>query len=244
MPTTQLFRLSSITLFVLILAGVSCKKKKSVNPFTAAGIATVDANYSGDLFHYNIYYNQDNNVDSIILTQTVAGSVYHGYSKFSYSGNTITVTDDNNGTATFSTNANGMITQIADLAVGATAITYNGTEVTELVAYVVDTTKYIWGGNGNISTGKDNSGNNDTYFFDLKNYGQPGDALRIDDFLSYGRSIIRTNNLPMQIQDANTDELQLFSYTFDGQGRISTLTEKYTENNLVIDSTVYTYTYY
>ena len=242
MKTTFYSKLPAFVVMILLIPGLhSCKKKKNPDPFINTRIATVDEIGGGYSLHTQVYYNQDNKVDSMAVSEVASGSVYSGYRKYIYSGNTCTVTDQDHQSYTVITDGNGLITKV--ISDGITTMTYSGNELVQMddnSTYGTTTTKYTWS-HGNLSFSGDN-----TYFFDPKRAGQPGDALRIGDFLVYGKYLIRTNNLPTEIKSTNAFALRLFSYLYDSQGRISRYTSKYADaaSLTVYDSLVYVYTYY
>jgi hypothetical protein len=86
------------------------------------------------------------------------------------------------------------------------------------------------------------------YTYNTGKNGQPGDALRIPEFLKYGRSSIKTTHLPAGYT-ISARQGATYLYSFDGNGRISNLAETAysidpTTRDTTKDVTTYSYTYY
>lgn len=242
-------RLLAFLLFssVIILA-VSCKKKSSLN-ISAIKIATVDKIMSGGgRFHYYITYDDFNNVDSIGIVGGGTDTGTFQFEKFKYIGSSYNITDQNNYTLEVDANTNGQILEIH--LTDTLLMTYNGTEIIELDKkmpsnnypfYLIDSTTYLWN-NGDIA-GFSRNGVIDSYYYDFTRSGQIGDALRIDNFLQYGRSYISTKHLPDELEYHGVWIEQYF-YKFDGQGRIGLLTKVTNQGSSPNDTETYAYTYY
>ncbi len=237
-------------LFIFAATGLfSCKKKTNDNPFGSARIATVDVAHSGSILHYRVYYGIGNNVDSLIITGDGSSAGYHGIKAFSYFGSSYSITDQDNFTYTVYANTSGMILKL--LIADTTSFIYNGTQLGEIDVrtttptypfFTINATNYYWQ-SGDVVT-VTGGGINKSYAYDQARNGQPGDPFRIDAFLNYGRSYIKTTHLPQSLS-TGSGWLEKYYYTFNPSGLISQLI-KVKNNNTVTadDSTFYNYTYY
>ena len=234
-----------VLIFIFFLAcATSCKKSSSatgvnVNNEFKYKIATV--HYVGNLGiqDYRFVYNAQGQVDSIF------GPV--GITIFSYTPTVINVTIDSTSGGIYRynmyTNANGSVTQIN--APDTTFLSYNSEN--ELNTYKVlyagggtEIDRYTWI-NGEIdsvvySNGYPSENTSRRYFYNLGYFSQPGDPLSISDFITYGRTIIRSQHL--MIGSSNSLDLNI-AYKFDTLHRITQLTMS---GDLVIATFSYTYT--
>ncbi len=236
-----------LLLFIITIAA-SCKKNAGLN-FNAVKIASVDYYRSGGtVYHYRITYNAFNTVDSIVTTGGGTDTGTNSFSVFSYTGSSFLITDQQGLSYGVYANTNGMILEV--LKTDTMLMTYNGNELTELdykspsntpPYYIINAVTYNWRGGDIISYGP-SQGAMDSVYYDPRHIGQVGDALRIDDFLTYGRSLTSTADLPAELKYANGKED--YYYTFDGQGRISTLRKVISDNNSPNDTADYIYKYY
>ena len=241
-----------IVLFLLLLFVItvnnSCKKKAGLNLSTIK-IATIDLYRSGGYTnHYHITYDAYNNVDSIVNIGGGADTGSNSFEVFSYTGSSFAIKDQQNYSLFVFANTNGMITEIQKT--DTLLMTYNGSELTELdykspsnvyPFYTVAANTYQWN-SGDIITFGPLHGVVDSYYYNLGRGGQEGDAARIDEFINYGRSYTNTNHLPVRLKYANGEEN--YYYTFDGQGRISTMSKVVTDNSSPHDTSQYIYKYY
>jgi hypothetical protein len=228
---------------VLILGSFACKKNKKVDPGNAK-LAIVDCTISGSTTHYHIYYDQNNNVDSITLTSSQSPG-YNSVRKFNYSGSSYTITDQNNSISTVFTNTDGMITKL--LTIDTISMIYSGNEVIESdyrSSGTLDTAYLSWK-NGDMQRVTNSIGINRSFIYDLGKNGQSGDGMRIADFLKYGRSYLNTNHLVTNVTDSSSGFIWNYYYKYDSQGRISQCTLITIESSVpTSDSVVYVYAYY
>ena len=245
----QASKLITCILSLLIVSLLlSCKKKKSLNLSTIK-IATVDyADIGGGRFHYRFTYDRYNNVDSIITVGGGTDTNTYSFAQFTYIGSSFTITDPNGFYYTVDANTNGQIIEV--LKTDTLLMKYNGNEIAELdnklpsntyPFYIIDSTNYYWN-NGDIAA-YSKSGVVDSYYYDNGHSGQEGDALRIDQFITYGRSYTNTNHLPTKLSFLGAWREQYF-YHFDGEGRISQLTKVINGGSSPNDTQTYAYTYY
>jgi hypothetical protein len=239
-------------LFFLFLFTISllysCKKKTNLNLSTIK-IAAIDYRRSGGIvYHYRITYDAYNNVDSILNTGGGTDTGSNSFNVFTYTGSSFLVTDQQNLSYQVYANTSGLILEI--LKTDTILMTYNGKQLAELdykspssvyPFYTVTATTYQWN-NGDIITFGPPQGVVDSYFYDLRRSGQVGDALRIDEFINYGRSYNNTSHLPVQLRYSNGREN--YYYTYDSQGRISSLMKVISDNNSPNDTADYLYRYY
>lgn len=238
-----------LIIFSLICLGMSCKKKKNDNPFGAAKIATFTQSHSGSILNYRMVYGNYNNIDSLIITGTGTSAGYYGFRKFIYFGTSYSITDETNATFDVLANSNGFILNV--LSIDSLSMSYNGSQLMELDSktpsstppYYIQTHTYFKWLNGDVT--RDSTGGPAyTYDYDPGKYGQPGDAWRLDQFLKYGRSYIKTTHLVSDMMYGSTWRQNYF-YQFDGNGRISQLIK--VANNYGVganDSVFYSITYY
>lgn len=226
---------------LVILMGVSCKKGSMLNLGTIK-IATVNYSASGGIrLHYYIGYDAYDNVDSISIIGGGIDTQSVDYKTFTYVGSSFVINDYLNGPLTVYANTNGQILQV--LTLDTATMTYNGSELTQLAyAQPSEIYTYQWN-NGDITTCTNSGGVVDTYYYDLSRNGQAGDALRIDNFLKYGRSYITTCHLPDE-QEYGGNWIEEDLYQFDSQKRISVLTRVFNGGSTSNDTETYAYTYY
>jgi hypothetical protein len=236
--------LCSFLFLFVILSALSCKKKKNDNPFGGERVATIDYSHAGAILHYRIFYDNYNNVDSmdIIGDGTSAGS--HSSKKFRYFGTSYSITDESNFTLNVLINSNDQISKI--LIADTTSLIYNNNQLADMAIwspkatypfYTINHIYYEWV-NGDVTTVGEQK-----YSYNNSKNGQPGDAIRMEQFLIYGRSYIKTTHLPSSRYIPNS-WTENFSYEFDSKGRISKFIKRLTEAGSVLDSSVYNYTYY
>jgi hypothetical protein len=231
--------LLTVMFFGLTAGMLSCKKKKNDNPYGNQKITAVDLTRYGYTKHYRIVYDHNSNVDSIITT----GSGQYGVKKFIYLGTSYSITDEYGNSFIVDADANGTIFKI--LQSDTLSMLYQGAGLAELDTkspiasypyYVLSSVYFTWS-NGDVATV-----GAQTYDYTGRN-GQPGDAIRIDEFLSYGRSYIKTNHLPADLRNTANDTAQKYFYLFDGGGRISQLTKLTKVSAGIYDTALYVYGY-
>ncbi len=235
-------------LVICALCVLSCKKKKGLN-LSNIKIATVDFHESdGHGYKYRITYDTYGNVDSIIANGTGAAAGDDPISKFTYLGSSFRITNKMGESYFVYANTAGMILEVQKY--DTMLMTYNGTQLDELdyklptstpPYYTINAYTYQWS-NGDIATFGLLHGAADTFSYNDSRSGQVGDALRIDDFLVYGRPYKLTSHLP--VEHKYTNGKQQYFYTFDGSGRISTFTRVISGSGAPNDTSEYTYTYY
>ena len=229
-----------ISLLFVLTCAIACKKKSNSNPFGNAHIATVDYSHSGAVLHYRIVYDQYENVDSIVWVGDSTSGV-NGYKAFNYVGSSFIITDANNNVLNVYANTSGMILEI--LLTDTLFMHYSGTELTSLDTKTpgqsLSTVYYNWS-NGDVTSYGPMGAGSLSYYYDLSRNGQPGDILRVNDFLNYGRSYIRTTHLPKGLV-STSDTLEYYAYQYDNMGRISQMVKVVNSTN---DSTIYNYKYY
>ena len=242
-------KISMFFLFVLVFAlNNSCKKKAGLNLSTIK-IAAIDYYRSGGIaYHYHITYDTYNNVDSIISVGGGTDTGSNSFEVFTYTGSSFQITDQQNYSLLVYANTNGMILEIQKT--DTMLMKYTGSELAELdykspsttyPYYTITATDYQWN-NGDITTFGPSHGVVDSYFYDLGHSGQVGDAMRIDEFINYGRSYTNSSHLPVQLKYSNGKEN--YYYTYDSEGRISTFMKVITDNGSPNDTTDYIYRYY
>lgn len=248
MKTIHLALIASI-LFVSALL-TACKKSSSNNnPFGGSKIATIDYTHNGGGRHYSLFYGAYNNLDSMHWTGIGTSSGSSGYKKFSYFGTSFNIKDETFFTYTVYANSNGQLLKV--LVADTLGFSYDGDQIRQMQEYTRTatypfykyvTTYYYWKDGDLTSSTIDNVSTN--YEYDLTKYGQPGDAIRMSEFLLYGRSYIKTIHLPSQLSK-NGVWTEKYLYQFDGNGRISQMSK--ISNNLGItsdDTATFGYTYY
>jgi hypothetical protein len=247
MKTIHLTSIVSILFCSAII--FACKKSSNNNPFGGSKIATIEYTHSGGGRHYNLFYGAYSDLDSMHWTGTGTSSGSSGYKKFSYFGTSFNITDETNFTYTVYANSNGQILKV--LVTDTLGFSYSNNEIKQMQVYTHTAsypfykyvaTDYYWK-NGDLASFT--SENATTVFdYDLTKFGQPGDAIRMSEFLLYGRSFIKTIHLP-SLLSKNSVWTEKYLYQFDGSGRISQMSK--ISNNLGItpdDTATYGYTYY
>jgi len=208
---------------------------------------------TGGRHHYYIGYDSFNNVDSIGIIGGGTDTGYADYVTFNYVGSSFVINDHQNGSLMVDANSSGQIIKV--LSIDTMIMFYNGSELTEIErklasinppGYALDSTIYTWNG-GDLIGYKVDTGVVDSYYYDLTRTGQIGDALNIENFLTYGRSYFSTVHLPDELSFRGV-WIEEDLYQFDGQGRISELMRVIngTTNGTSSpnDTTTYVYTYY
>jgi hypothetical protein len=106
--------------------------------------------------------------------------------------------------------------------------------------YAITTEYYSWK-DGDLTYVGPTGGTGIGFYYDMHKAGQAGDPMRIDNFLLYGRSYIKTTHLPLGVTK-NTDTIARYFYQFDNAGRISQLNSvSYSGSHT--DTVVYRYVY-
>lgn len=231
-------------LATLLAAGaISCKKKKNDNPYGGALISMMDVSHSGSILHYRIYYDHANNVDSMIITGDGTSTGFNGYKKFSYFGSSYSITDQSNFTYTVYANTSGQVLKL--LITDTTSFIYNNSLLGEIDVrttipaypyYKITATNYYWQ-NGDVVTVR-SGGVDKNYEYDVNRNGQPGDPMRIDAFLNYGRSYIKTTHLPTALT-SNGVWLEKYYYIFAGNGLISQMIKVRNNGGVSVDDTTF-----
>ena len=223
-------------LFVLFAAACKKSSNSTIATTPAYYLATVQRIQYNDTENYHIRYNAQNQVDTI--TQP------HGLLVFRYSSGSYNIeqveSPDSFGFIV-DLDANGNITRIN--AYDSVFATYDSkghisTESEYLSGSSYDTYIYAWV-NGDIDSASQNNSFNGTlvYYYDLSHSWLPGDGFGIDDFLRYGRPVVRSAHLLTQSHSTN-GSLITYKYNFDSKSRITQLTK-----NFDGESTIYKYTY-
>lgn len=239
------FLISGCLLFAVIAAH-SCKKDNndSGDPrLVTANVVTTSGN-----LHYRMTYDGGNSVDSLILTGSGMSSGRYGYLKFVYYTLSYSVTNESNISFLTLVNKDGNITRlnVADTP----SMLYENGRLAELdtkspsatYPFIIKTSAYPQWTDGDI-TAIGYTGNIKRYAYDKNHKGQLGDALRIDDFLKYGRPILKSSHVPIAYI-YNSDTAEKYLYQYDSQGRISQLSKVVITNTAANDTLVYTYGYY
>jgi hypothetical protein len=232
---------------VLLLIIISSCKKKGVTPINV-NIAYIDLIHAQGVTHYHVVYDAVNNVDSIVSVGGGTDTGHNGFKKFNYFTTSYSVTDENNNYFNVWINSNGAIIKV--LTLDTLIMNYNGTQlfeldvksVTAIYPYTAFTkTNYFWqNGDMNILV---TSKENDTVDYNTGRSGQQGDAMRIDEFLAYGQSYIKTTHLPTD-QKSSGRWIQRYFYQFDGSSRISQFIKVQNYYGTATDdSTIYNYRY-
>ena len=221
------------------LFAVACKKSSNNTPAPATPVyylATVQRIESNVTDNYRISYNAQNQVDTIIQPW---GFLAFSYSASSY--NALEVEGTYNSGYTIYTNADGNITHTNTY--DSLFATYNSNgRISSQSTYIggspYATYIYAWV-NGDIDSASQNNSFNGTlvYYYDLSHSWLPGDGFGIDDFLRYGRPVVRSAHLLTQSHSTN-GSLITYKYNFDSKSRITQLTK-----NFDGESTIYKYTY-
>ena len=226
--------------FLFTLFGVACKKSGNSTVSTTPNfyLATVQRIENTDTENYRIMYNAQNQVDTIIQP--------YGLLAFTYSANSYNVLKvgvDSDGYTvgyTVKLNASGNITDIND-SHNELSVAYDSkgriSAESEYSGGYYSNTIYDWV-NGDIdSSSQDNLFvGRFTYYYDIAHTWQPGDLFGIEDFLQYGRPVVRSTHLLTQTRSASG--VNTYKYTFDSKSRIAQTTG--TGN---FGSVMYKYTY-
>jgi len=226
---------------VVFVTGILSCKKKSDNSVSNLRIAGIDRTLAGSVIHYRFVYDRDNNVDSIIWVGDGASSGTSGFSTFNYFGSSYSITDQYGNAFTVYANTSGMILKVLQ---PDTLIVYYKNSIVDAVEHKTTTTSYsqlfTWS-NGDVTRTRQ-PGDTLSYYYDNGVSGQAGDPWRVDAFISYGRSYIKTAHLPLGVIKKG-DTLVKYQYLYDTRGRISRLTRIGNTGGMV-DTTTYNYRYY
>ena len=237
-------------LFLLLLFCVisvsSCKKSTNNpvvnNPNVNYDLAKVQYIEGQDTQTYSIFYNAQGQVDSIYHNIGYIGG-YNSYTTFTYAGTYYIVTQVESLSVTtirIDIDSLGRITKINNY--DTLMFTYNGDEMmTQVEKYSSSeayTTKYFWL-NGDIDSSNISysygSSSSQLYFYNINHLWQEGDAFCINDFLRYGKPILKSKHLMSNIGSASSTNGMI--YKFDDKGRISQVIEEPTQ------PVIYNYTY-
>jgi len=240
----------ALLFFIIVLSGVlSCKKKNGPAAFSDLKIATVDYAHAGEIEHYRVVYDGYNNVDSIVRTGGGTAVGNNGIKKFIYFGSSFSITDEIGYSFKVYANTNGLIIKV--LIPDTLVMSYKGLQLDELdyklakstpPYYTISSVYYTWSGGDVTYIGPAGSGGS-SYYYDLSKSGQAGDIFRVGDFLSFGRSYVRTTHLPKGMITA-TDTVEKYYYQFESStGRISQMLKVNTAAGFD-DSFTYNYRYY
>jgi hypothetical protein len=217
-----------ITIALIAINIAACKKNSSG---TIGGAQIIYINYynnNGDVVHYHITYTTGNNVDSIISTGGGADTGYNNFLSFSYRSSSYLITDANNKQATVDLNTSLQIdTVFSGTGSVATFLQYyNGllgavnTIVTSgTYPYTATQTATYYYTSGNVTQITGPAGTV-SYSYNTGKGAQIGDALRIDQFLTYGRAYTISSDLPVEMDLSNIWQ-EKYNYIYDGSGRIS-----------------------
>lgn len=232
MKTMKQFSGLCIAMFMCLLA-LSCKKQKNytVNWKISQIIDSVTGpNYTNPGYTvYQISYYKDTSVSEIItgyspdnFNFTSTQYFYYSLGQFVMSYSPVVKSGD-----TFLLNASSMITRSRNGNTRQTDLTYNNDN--ELLSYTSiylptgDKTmyEYTWSG-GNIIKKSITSTQFETYEYYEDQPCRPGDGIQLQDFLKYGRSLIKNKNLVkvIKVGSANYFHTKCYSYTFDNSNRI------------------------
>ena len=243
--------MKNLVYFILLISFIttSCKKSREITispAITDAKISKViivdttlyTFGIERDTSFYSIFYDANNNVDSIYLycpdgypsTIIKTFSYFSGYYVIKtydpppyYEQTVVQVNDkglitysrDINSTSgtTSSYNDQGQLQSVSDsqYTTGSGGILYYS------YTYVAN---YQWSGNNCIKESTDQQ-QYYNYSFDGSRQGQTADVNRISDFLSYGRSTLNSINVPTIIQNTTAGGTNTtYQYQYDSKGRI------------------------
>ncbi len=242
-------KLFIVPLILIVLAcNFSCKKSNNINLSTIR-IAKLDVAHNGGVRHNRMVYDQFNNVDSIIVIGGGLDTGYYGYTYFNYIGSSYNIMDGNGNFLSIYAYSNGSIFKV--LKKDTLNLLYNTNNqvvqvnvVTPISSYpyVAVTSEYYNWKDGDLTDWNVN-GFNYKYDYDNSHSGQIGDALRVNTFIYYGRSIFKSSHIPTAYYTGNIMTEQ-YLYTYDGSGRISVFTKILVDHTgRLNDTTTYTYFY-
>lgn len=241
-------KLTYCILLFTICTSISCRKQHS-SPLNNLRFSKITETNAGILVSgYRIAYTSQGNVDSIISTDSAS----IGYLKFQYFNNYYLI-KHSTGYIDSVVTYNGNIIYIGQQSTGDTLYfiydasnrlsqqiihTYNAGTINS-----IDTTKYQWGSFDIYSIQSFTSPVPAYYTFNPNITGQTGDALRINQFLSCGRTYLNSPHLPIQ-ETYYGNPIANYSYSYDADGRITKLTiaENYSSGSY-LDTVVYLYQY-
>lgn len=242
-------KLYIISLLLLALATTfSCKKSDNKN-LSNTRIAAMDIKHMGGVMHYRMVYDRSNNVDSFVIVGGGYDTGYYGYSVFNYIGSSYNIKDETGGFLSIYAYSNGYILKV--LQKDTLNMLYNNSNQLTQINVVSPITRYPYDSvtsiyynwkNGDM-TDYNAKGANWKYDYDGSHGGQIGDAIRVSEFLSYGRSFIKTSHIPSAFYTGNIMTEQ-YLYTYDGSGRVSVFTKILVDHTgRPNDTTTYTYFY-
>jgi hypothetical protein len=204
---------------------------------------------SGVRHHYRITYDLNNNVSSIVSIGGGVDTGHKGFLGFTYIGSSFRITDQDSLSYFVDAYSNGLIFKVEKY--DTLLMIYEGTEIGRLdykipsstyPYYTITSDAYEWH-DGDLVTQTKQAGGADSFYYDLSRSGQAGDAQRIGDFLTYGRSYTPTKHLADEKKYGGTWREE-YLYKFDGSGRISQFTKVINGSGSPNDTIIYGYTYY
>ncbi len=235
-------------LVVVLATNFSCKKSAN-NSLSNTRIAALDITHNGGVRHYHIVYDRFNNVDSFVVVGGGYDTGYNGYTFFNYIGSSYNITDGTGSFLSIYAYSNGLILKV--LQKDTLNMLYNSSNqlaeinvVSPITRYPYDSVTFIYyNWNNGDMTDYNSNGVNWKYDYDNSHTGQIGDAIRINEFLTYGRSFIKSNHIPKDFYTGNIMTEQ-YLYTYDGSGRISVFTKILVDHTgRPNDTTTYSYFY-
>ncbi len=236
-----------VCIFLIVVS--SCKKSRNTNPFANQKIATVDRFFDGGILHYRIFYDIYNNVDSINIVGGGSDTGFIGYLKFTYIGSSFKITDQSNYSYNVAANNIGQLLKIYQA--DTVTFTYKNNQIIELdesytssaPPYFFNIPHYFSWIDGDVDS-IISSASRQYYTYNKSRNGQPGDGIRIKEFLNYGLSYIKTNHLPTGLSNSKTAG-ELYLYNYDSRERINVLKSVSYDNVLKLtDTTIYIISYY
>jgi len=230
---------------VSLSVSMSCKKKNNTTP--AIRLRTIEQTTSSGGRLYRVVYDGLYNVDSLVWAGLGSSSGSSGLTKFKYVGTSFTMT--NVSGIEIMVYADGAGKMLKVLQADTIIFHYKNDllealdhkTATTMPPYYTTTTEYYSWKDGDLTYVGPSGGTGVGFYYDMSKSGQAGDPMRIDNFLLYGRSYIKTNHLPMGMT-RNADTIARYFYQFDGSNRISQLSSVSYDGSLT-DTVAYRYTY-
>jgi hypothetical protein len=232
-----------VIVIVLICAVAACKKKNNEDPLMNLKMTQIGVAHSGTSVQHRVTYAMGGNVDSMAKTGSSSG-----FMKMTYVGQTYTIANQSGQSLYLYTNADGNITKV--FTKDTLLMFYTNGQIYEMdvvsptnvypfFSKTVNT--YGWS-NGDLTNIRKPANATFSYYYDNSKSGQAGDAIRIRQFLDYGRSYTKTSHLPIGLI-YNGDSIEQYYYEFDGQSRVTKLTNVDRSGSGPDDTTEYTIQY-
>lgn len=251
-PHNNNYYMKNVTSLLVLFSGLlllSCNRKDQGVNLGNLKFSTIAVIAGNNVSNYRCVYDSQGNLDSLVYSNIDSGNNNNGYLAFEYATNYYLVHHSTGGTDSIQLNK-GNFTYVYQQSTGDSIyFEYNTAgNITKQFIHMpvngaIDSNVFNWG-SFDINYIQSYTSSNPAYYTVNPNIvGQIGDALRINQFLTYGKTYLNTPHLPI-FETYVGNVVENYLYKYDASGRISELSVAENFNSGTnMDTIYYKYTY-